>query len=150
MSETFSRIWSAADFFHGIDMSQRISAVRPDIRQDLLQRHTALEHLAHEQANEGCSLISVEHHEFYMGVKALVQYLIQSPRLAVARGTTAVIADPHEIANVCGEDGLDYMLRCAEGIPFDVHFMLPSCVPATGFEHSAGGQFLRIPKPGRL
>ena len=57
-------------------------------------------------------------------------------RLAVARGTTAVIADPHEIANVCGEDGLDYMLRCAEGIPFDVHFMLPSCVPATGFEHS--------------
>ncbi len=51
-------------------------------------------------------------------------------------GTTTVIADPHEICNVCGLDGLDYMLKASEDIPLSVFFMFPSCVPATPFEHS--------------
>ena len=49
----------------------------------------------------------------------------------IPHGTTAVIADPHEIANVTGTDGLDYMLKSTENLPLDVFMMLPSCVPAT-------------------
>ena len=54
--------------------------------------------------------------------------------LVVPRGTTAVAADPHEIANVLGYDGMNYMLRSSEGLPLDVYLTMPSCVPATGFD----------------
>ena len=52
-------------------------------------------------------------------------------RAVIPHGTTAVIADPHEIANVIGTDGIDYMLQSTAGLPLDVFIMLPSCVPAT-------------------
>ncbi len=52
------------------------------------------------------------------------------------RGTTTVIADPHEIANVMGLDGIRYMLEASAALPLTVLFMLPSCVPATPFENS--------------
>ncbi|AKB46883.1 Adenine deaminase [Methanosarcina sp. Kolksee] len=58
-------------------------------------------------------------------------------RMAVARGTVAVVSDPHEIANVMGEEGIDYMLEDARKVPLKVFFGVPSCVPATPFE-SAG------------
>jgi adenine deaminase len=57
-------------------------------------------------------------------------------RLVLPHGTTTVIADPHEICNVCGLDGLDYMLRASEDVPLDVFMMIPSCVPSTPFEHA--------------
>lgn len=57
-------------------------------------------------------------------------------RAVVPHGTTTVITDPHEIANVCGVGGIDYMMAASEGLPVDVHFMLPSCVPAMDFEES--------------
>ncbi|MDR0487094.1 MAG: amidohydrolase family protein, partial [Treponema sp.] len=57
-------------------------------------------------------------------------------RLLVPHGAAAVIADPHEIVNVCGLAGLDYMLKTSENLPLDIKFMVPSCVPATPFEHS--------------
>jgi len=57
-------------------------------------------------------------------------------KAVVPRGTTTVIADPHEIANVCGLEGIDYMLKASENLPLDVYLMLPSCVPATNFENS--------------
>lgn len=50
------------------------------------------------------------------------------------RGTTAVITDPHEMANVWGTDGIDYLLQATEGLPLKVFFCLPSCVPATDLE----------------
>lgn len=56
--------------------------------------------------------------------------------LVVPRGTTAVVADPHEIVNVCGLDGFKYILKASENLPLDVLLMLPSCVPATPFETS--------------
>ena len=56
-------------------------------------------------------------------------------RLLAPRGTTTVIADPHEIVNVCGLGGLSYMLGAAEKAALDIKFMLPSCVPCTEFEH---------------
>jgi adenine deaminase len=52
-------------------------------------------------------------------------------RLVLGHGTTSVIADPHEIANVAGTEGLTYMLREASRTPLDILYMLPSCVPAT-------------------
>ena len=55
------------------------------------------------------------------------------------RGTTAVIADPHEIANVLGRPGVEYMLAAAESLPLDLYFMVPSCVPSTEME-TAGGR----------
>jgi adenine deaminase len=57
-------------------------------------------------------------------------------KVALLSGITSVIADPHEIANVMGTDGIDLMLNYSRKIPFDVYFMLPSCVPGTGFESS--------------
>ncbi len=60
-------------------------------------------------------------------------------RAVAARGTTAVVADPHEIANVLGTDGIRYMLASAEDQPINVFYTLPSCVPATGME-TAGAE----------
>lgn len=57
-------------------------------------------------------------------------------RLVVPCGTTTVIADPHEICNVCGLDGFDYMLNASEGIALQVFLQVPSCVPCTPFEHA--------------
>lgn len=57
-------------------------------------------------------------------------------RLVVPRGTTTVVADPHEIVNVAGLDGLRYMQEAAAQTPLKVEYMVPSCVPATGFENA--------------
>lgn len=57
-------------------------------------------------------------------------------KLCVPHGTTAIVADPHEIANVCGVEGISYMLEASNEIPLNVYFMLPSCVPATPFDES--------------
>jgi adenine deaminase len=60
-------------------------------------------------------------------------------RLAVVHGTVATISDPHEIANVCGMAGVEYMLENGKQVPFKFYFGAPSCVPATPFE-TAGGE----------
>ncbi|HNW86348.1 MAG TPA: adenine deaminase [Candidatus Limiplasma sp.] len=57
-------------------------------------------------------------------------------RVAVAHGTTAVVADPHEIANVLGAAGVDYILRASENLPLHVFLMAPSCVPSSPFDES--------------
>ena len=55
-------------------------------------------------------------------------------RLAVVHGTVATISDPHEIANVCGLKGVEYMIENGNTVPFHFYFGAPSCVPATHFE----------------
>lgn len=57
-------------------------------------------------------------------------------RLVVPHGTTTVVADPHEICNVCGLDGFDYMLRASERTALQVYLQMPSCVPCTPFENA--------------
>ncbi len=52
----------------------------------------------------------------------------------LSRGTTAIMADPHEIANVLGIEGIRFLLGASKGLPVDIYFLLPSCVPATGLE----------------
>jgi adenine deaminase len=55
-------------------------------------------------------------------------------KLAVVHGTVATISDPHEIANVCGMEGVQFMIANGKTVPFKFHFGAPSCVPATVFE----------------
>jgi adenine deaminase len=55
-------------------------------------------------------------------------------RCVVPHGTTAVVTDPHEVANVLGREGVEWMLEASEGLPLDVFVMAPSCVPASDFE----------------
>ena len=61
-------------------------------------------------------------------------------KAVVAHGTTTVITDPHEITNVMGIDGVEYMIQASQNLPIDVHFMMPSCVPATEIDES-GAEF---------
>ena len=58
----------------------------------------------------------------------------QYARAVVPRGTSALVTDLHEIANVCGLEGMRYVLDCARRLPFDLFMMAPSCVPATHLE----------------
>jgi len=65
-----------------------------------------------------------------------------TPRLygdiALKNGVTTVIADPHEIANVLGKRGIEFMIEDSEKTPLDIYFMMPSCVPAVSFEENGG------------
>jgi adenine deaminase len=77
----------------------------------------------------------------------------QYARAVVPKGTTTVIADPHEIANVLGLNGIEFMIEDAKDSPLDMRVMLPSCVPATNFESSGAqlnheelGTFMDHPK----
>jgi adenine deaminase len=54
--------------------------------------------------------------------------------IAISNGTTTIIADPHEIANVLGVKGINYLIDSSKNIPLNIFFMIPSCVPATSFE----------------
>lgn len=65
----------------------------------------------------------------------------QFSKQIVPRGTTAIVADPHEIANVAGIAGIEYILNATENLPLDAYVMLPSCVPAT--EHETSGAVLK-------
>jgi adenine deaminase len=57
-------------------------------------------------------------------------------KAVLRHGTTAIMADPHEIANVMGTEGVRFLLDAAAGLPIDIYFLLPSCVPATDLETS--------------
>ena len=61
---------------------------------------------------------------------------VEFARAVLPHGTTTVITDTHEITNVMGVDGIDYMLCATEGLPVDVRFMIPSCVPASPMDES--------------
>ena len=64
-------------------------------------------------------------------------------RLAVVHGTVATVSDPHEIANVCGMEGVEFMIENGKTVPFKFNFGAPSCVPATIFE-TAGAHWIQL------
>ena len=72
----------------------------------------------------------------HVHIESYMTGITEFARAVVACGTTAVVADPHEIANVLGTEGIDYMLRSSQGQPMNIYFTLPSCVPATNMETS--------------
>lgn len=61
---------------------------------------------------------------------------VELAKMCLPHGTTAIVADPHEIANVCGVDGIRYMIQASRNLPMNVYFMIPSCVPATAFDET--------------
>ncbi len=69
-------------------------------------------------------------------------------KLAIKNGTIATVSDPHEIANVLGEAGIDFMINDAQKTPLKIFFGVPSCVPATNFETS--GAILDSTKVNKL
>jgi adenine deaminase len=72
----------------------------------------------------------------HVHIESSMTGITEFARTVVACGTTTVVADPHEIANVLGIEGIDYMLRSSEGQPMNIYFTFPSCVPATTMETS--------------
>ncbi|RKX54102.1 MAG: adenine deaminase [Thermotoga sp.] len=72
----------------------------------------------------------------HMHIESSMVEPVEFARTVLPRGTTTVIADPHEIANVMGISGIEYMLKYTEGVPLNIYVMIPSCVPATDMETS--------------
>ena len=70
----------------------------------------------------------------HVHVESSMLTLERFAELILARGTTTVVVDPHELANVVGADGVHWLLDCAEQVPLNVFVMAPSCVPASRFE----------------
>src|SRR5258708_6691333 len=64
-------------------------------------------------------------------------------RLAVVHGTVATVSDPHEIANVCGLEGVEFMIKNGATVPFKFNFGAPSCVPATIFETAGASLYAK-------
>lgn len=78
----------------------------------------------------------------HMHIESTMVTPFELARAIVPTGTTTIIADPHEIVNVAGKTGLNYLLNATEHIPLNVYVMLPSSVPATPFESNGAGPFL--------
>ena len=70
----------------------------------------------------------------HMHIESSKLTVAEFARLVLAHGTTAIVCDPHEIANVLGTDGVHWLLDACEGVPLDVFVMAPSCVPASPYE----------------
>ena len=68
-------------------------------------------------------------------------------KICLPHGTTAIVADPHEIANFCGITGIKYMLAASKNLPLKIYFNLPSCVPASPFDESSTTLFAKDLKP---
>lgn len=72
----------------------------------------------------------------HMHIESTMLTIEKLSEVILPRGVTTIIADPHEICNVCGLNGLDYIIKSSKNVLIDVKVMLPSCVPATPFETS--------------
>ncbi|MGQ9678917.1 MAG: adenine deaminase [bacterium] len=74
----------------------------------------------------------------HIHIESTLLSVAEFSRLCLIHGTTTVVADPHEIANVLGEKGVEYILKASESVPLDVFIVVPSCVPATNLETNGG------------
>lgn len=83
----------------------------------------------------------------HVHIESSMTSVAEFAKAIVCKGTTTVIADPHEIANVMGTAGLDYMLQASENLPVNIFFTLPSCVPATNMETAGADLSPEIIKP---
>ena len=142
------------------DLEEKIKAARGEGRANLLLKNANLinvlsgEIYPADVAIYGDTIVGIGHYEaereIDLGGKFLCPGFIDAhvhiessmvippeyARAVVPRGTTSVISDPHEIANVMGIEGITLMAEMAEGIPLNTYIMLPSCVPATEMETS--------------
>ncbi|WP_370222486.1 adenine deaminase [Cytobacillus sp.] len=89
-----------------------------------------------EMIDAGGSYIAPGFIDGHVHIESAMVTPAEFSNVVLPHGVTTVIADPHEIANVSGTKGIDFMLESSNAIPLDVFFMLPSCVPATLFENA--------------
>lgn len=87
-----------------------------------------------ENTNEGLPFILPGFIDSHVHVESSMLIPSEFARLAVVHGTVGTISDPHEIANVCGMEGVEFMIENGKQVPFKFNFGAPSCVPATIFE----------------
>lgn len=78
----------------------------------------------------------------HMHIESTMVTPLEFAKSVIKKGTTSAIIDPHEIVNVLGKEGLDYMLEATKNIPITTHIMIPSSVPATDIDINGAGKFL--------
>lgn len=110
-------------------INRRIYPARVDISNGKILSITEL-----EQVDDDTGYILPGFVDAHIHVESSMMPPTEFARLAVVHGTVATVSDPHEIANVLGEAGVEYMLREADRVPLKFCFGAPSCVPATKFE----------------
>jgi adenine deaminase len=93
---------------------------------------------AHRVIDLGGHYIAPVYIDAHVHIESAMVPPFEFARAVVPHGTTSVIIDPHEIANVLGVDGIRYMLEASKYTPFSVYVMVPSCVPATHLETNGG------------
>ncbi|TBO39834.1 adenine deaminase [Pedobacter kyonggii] len=91
------------------------------------------------EQQEGAHFISPGFIDSHVHIESSMLIPSEFARLAVVHGTVSTISDPHEIANVCGMEGVEFMIKNGNTVPFKFNFGAPSCVPATIFE-TAGAE----------
>lgn len=146
------------------DISNRVSVARGDSPADLLFRNCRIINTFNAQIEEadiavcGHRIAGVgEYHkgkeileisggfvcpgfiDGHIHLESTLLNPVEYAKIVVPRGVLGVVTDFHEIANVCGKQGIEYIINCGASIPMDIFGMAPSCVPATGFE-SSGAQ----------
>src|SRR5579863_5554843 len=107
----------------------RIAAVRP-LEEDPLARHPA----DASAPATALAFILPGFIDAHVHIESSMLIPSEFARLAVVHGTVATVSDPHEIANVCGMEGVEFMIQNGKTVPFKFNFGAPSCVPATDFE----------------
>lgn len=149
-----------------IDRKRRLDCANGVTKADLVLKHGRILNVFTEEIIEadvavcGDMIVGVGSYEGIREVDCTGKYLVpgfldahmhiessmvtpgELAKVLVQAGTTTIIADPHEIVNVCGTRGMDYFLRCANQALIDIFFMVPSSVPATDVETNGCGQFL--------
>lgn len=78
----------------------------------------------------------------HMHIESAMVTPLEFSKYALAKGTTTIFADPHELVNVVGQKGLDFMLESIQETPMTTHIMMPSCVPATDIDNNGVGEIL--------
>lgn len=78
----------------------------------------------------------------HMHIESTLLTCLELSKILVSKGTTTVIADPHEMVNVKGKEALDYLIKAIKKVALDIYLMMPSSVPSTDFETNGAGEFL--------
>jgi adenine deaminase len=97
-------------------------------------RITEIVPLKDEAVNDELPFITPGFIDAHVHIESSMLIPSEFARVAVVHGTVATVSDPHEIANVCGVDGVKFMIEDSKTVPFKCNFGAPSCVPATTFE----------------
>lgn len=97
-------------------------------------------YVGHEEVDISGKIVAPGFMDGHIHIESSLMLPSEFSKAVTVHGTTAVMTDPHEIANVCGTAGIDFMMEESVNLPLDIYFMLPSCVPSSSFDE--GGAVL--------